>query len=128
MLQLETAMGAAIGAIDGARAVLVPRTRFAPVKTTDDLLLIRSDAYALTDDGHISPTFDGPPPVVALDPGYYKSLADLERRFPHGPPSLRAACSLTVRGDVTFGANVKIVGNGSVTGPAILPDGWIIES
>jgi UTP--glucose-1-phosphate uridylyltransferase len=127
VLQLETAMGAAIGAIDGARAVLVPRTRFAPVKTTDDLLLIRSDAYALNDDGHVSPTFDGPPPVVALDPKHYKSLADLERRFPHGPPSLRAARSLTVHGAVTFGADVQIVGDGSVTGPAILPDGCIIE-
>jgi UTP--glucose-1-phosphate uridylyltransferase len=123
VLQLETAMGAAIGVIDGARAVLVPRTRFAPVKTTDDLLVIRSDAYVLDDDGHVSPAFDGPPPVVTLDPKYYKSLADLERRFPHGPPSLRAARSLTVHGDVTFGANVQIVGAGSVTGPAIVPDG-----
>jgi UTP--glucose-1-phosphate uridylyltransferase len=127
VLQLETAMGAAIGAIDGARAILVPRTRFAPVKTTDDLLLIRSDAYALDDAGHVSPTFDGPPPVVALDSRYYKSLADLERRFPHGPPSLRAARSLTVHGDVTFGADVQIVGDGSVTGPAILENGRIIK-
>ncbi len=127
VLQLETAMGAAIGAIDGARAVLVPRTRFAPVKTTDDLLLLRSDAYMLDDDGHVSPTFDGPPPVVTLDPKYYKSLADLERRFPYRPPSLRAASGLTVHGDVTFGANVQIVGDGSVTGPAILPDGHIIK-
>ncbi|HEV7492469.1 UTP--glucose-1-phosphate uridylyltransferase [Baekduia sp.] len=127
VLQLETAMGAAIGAIEGARAVLVPRTRFAPVKTTDDLLLIRSDAYALDDDGHVSPAFDGPPPVVALDPKYYKTLADLERRFPDGAPSLRAAHSLTVHGDVTFGASVQIVGDGSVTGPAIVPDGCIIE-
>ncbi len=127
VLQLETAMGAAIGVIEDARAVLVPRTRFAPVKTTDDLLLIRSDAYALDDDGHVSPTFDGPPPVVALDPKHYKSLADLERRFPSGAPSLRAARSLTVHGDVTFGANVQIVGDGSVTGPAIVPDGCIIE-
>jgi UTP--glucose-1-phosphate uridylyltransferase len=127
VLQLETAMGAAIGAIDGARAVLVPRTRFAPVKTTDDLLLIRSDAYALDDDGHVSPTFDGPPPVVALDPEFYKSLADLERRFPHGAPSLRAATRFTVHGDVTFGAQVQIVSAGSVTGPAIVPDGCIIQ-
>ena len=127
VLQLETAMGGAIGAIDGARAVLVPRTRFAPVKTTDDLLLIRSDAYALGDAGHVSPAFDGPPPVVSLDPEHYKSLADLDRRFPHGPPSLRAARSLTVHGAVTFGADVRIVGDASVTGPAILPDGCIIE-
>jgi UTP--glucose-1-phosphate uridylyltransferase len=127
VLQLETAMGAAIGAIDGARAVLVSRPRFAPVKTTDDLLLIRSDAYALNDDGHLEPTFDGPPPVVALDPEHYKTLADLDVRFPHGPPSLRAAHSLTVTGEVTFGADVHVLGDGSVTGPENVPDGCIIQ-
>jgi UTP--glucose-1-phosphate uridylyltransferase len=128
VLQLETAMGSAIGAIDGARAVLVGRKRFAPVKTTDDLLLVRSDAYVLDDDGHLSPTFDGPPPVVTLDPQHYRSLADLDRRFPSGAPSLRHARSLTVHGDVTFGTKVQIVGDGTVTGPAILPDGCIIKA
>ena len=51
VIQLESAMGAAIGSIPGARAIHVPRSRFAPVKTTDDLLVIRSDAYELTSDG-----------------------------------------------------------------------------
>ncbi|HWH92902.1 MAG TPA: UTP--glucose-1-phosphate uridylyltransferase [Baekduia sp.] len=111
VLQLETAMGAALGAIDGARAVLVPRTRFAPVKTTDDLLLVRSDAYTIDAEGHVAPTFDGPPPVVTLDPEFYKSLGDMEARFPHGPPSLRAATSLTVHGDVTFSKDTTIVGS-----------------
>ena len=34
VLQLETAMGAAIDVFDGARAIRVGRERFAPVKTT----------------------------------------------------------------------------------------------
>ena len=51
--QLETAMGAAIEVFEGARALNVPRTRFAPVKTTDDLLALRSDAYRLTDDARV---------------------------------------------------------------------------
>jgi UTP--glucose-1-phosphate uridylyltransferase len=123
VLQLETAMGAAIGALDGARAVLVPRARFAPVKTTDDLLLVRSDAYTLNGAGHLAPTFDGPPPVVALDPDHYRLLPDLERRFPHGPPSLRAARSLTVHGDVAFGAGVTVAGDVALHGPARIPDG-----
>jgi UTP--glucose-1-phosphate uridylyltransferase len=114
VLQLETAMGAAIGAIEGARAVLVPRTRFAPVKTTDDLLVVRSDAYEL-DNGTMRPTFDGPPPVVSLDPEFYKSLPDMEQRFPHGPPSLREARSFTVTGDITFGDGVVVRGDGEVT-------------
>lgn len=116
VLQLETAMGAAIGAIEGARAVLVPRTRFAPVKTTDDLLVVRSDAYALdVDGGTMRPTFEGPPPVVALDPKFYKSLPDMEARFPKGPPSLREATRFIVEGDVTFGDGVVVRGDGEVS-------------
>jgi UTP--glucose-1-phosphate uridylyltransferase len=112
VLQLETAMGAAIGAIEGARAVLVPRTRFAPVKTTDDLLVVRSDAYKLNDDdGTMRPTFDGPPPVVTLDPKFYKSLPDMEARFPKGPPSLREATRFVVKGDLTFGDGVVVRGD-----------------
>ncbi|HWI72361.1 MAG TPA: UTP--glucose-1-phosphate uridylyltransferase [Baekduia sp.] len=127
VLQLETAMGAALGAIDGARAVLVPRTRFAPVKTTDDLLVLRSDAYTLDDDGHVVPAYDGPPPVVALDPQFYKSLPDMEARFPHGPPSLRKAIRLTVEGDVTFGRDVVVEGDVRVQGPATIADGTVLR-
>ena len=47
VLQLETAMGAALGVIDGAAALCVPRARFAPVKTHDDLRLVRSADYVL---------------------------------------------------------------------------------
>ena len=46
MIQLETAMGAAIGVFEGAGAVQCPRARFVPVKKTNDLLVVRSDAYA----------------------------------------------------------------------------------
>ena len=44
VLQLESAMGAAIGLFEGAQVFEVPRTRFAPVKTTDDLVVLRSDS------------------------------------------------------------------------------------
>ena len=111
MIQLESAMGAAIGSIPGARAVHVPRSRFAPVKTTDDLLVVRSDAYELTDDGQMRPGFDGPAPVVTLDPQFYELLPDFEQRFPAGPPSLRRCHRFDVEGDVTFGAGVVAVGD-----------------
>ncbi len=45
VFQLETAMGSAIECFDDAGAVVVPRERFAPVKTTNDLFALRSDAY-----------------------------------------------------------------------------------
>ena len=53
--QYETAMGAAIEVFEGAGAVVVPRTRFAPVKTNADLELLRSDAYELTEDFRLVP-------------------------------------------------------------------------
>ena len=126
VIQLESAMGAAIGSIPGAQAVHVPRSRFAPVKTTDDLLVIRSDAYELTSDGRMRPGFDGPGPVVTLDKSYYKLLPDFERRFPAGAPSLRRCRRFDVDGDVTFGAGITAVGDVRVTGPRHVPDGEVL--
>src|SRR5207302_9789820 len=55
VLQLESAMGAAIQSFPGARLLCVPRARFVPVKTTNDLLVLRSDAYRLTDELLVEP-------------------------------------------------------------------------
>ncbi|MDP9134014.1 MAG: UTP--glucose-1-phosphate uridylyltransferase [Actinomycetota bacterium] len=123
VLQLESAMGAAVGSIEGAQAVLVPRTRFAPVKTTDDLLVVRSDAWELRDDGRLAPTFEGKPPVVALDREHYKRVDQLETHFPAGPPSLRRCRRLDVHGEVDFGANVVVEGEVELRGPARVEDG-----
>jgi UTP--glucose-1-phosphate uridylyltransferase len=124
VLQLENAMGAAVGSIAGARAVHVPRTRFAPVKTTDDLLVVRSDAYALADDARMVPAFDGDaPPVVTLDRDHYKRVDQLETRFAAGPPSLRACRKLDVHGAVDFGSDVVVEGEVELEGPARIEDG-----
>jgi UTP--glucose-1-phosphate uridylyltransferase len=128
VLQLETAMGAAIGAIEGARAVHVPRSRFAPVKTTDDLLVVRSDAYALTAEGRMEPTFPGDPPYVALDPAFYRRLDDFEARFPDGPPSLRRCRRLVVHGDVRFDAGVVVDGDVELDGPAEIVEDAVLGS
>ena len=71
MIQLETAMGAAIDAFDGALALRVPRTRFLPVKTTDDLLVLRSDAYVLDERSRVrscARARAASPPLAELDP------------------------------------------------------------
>jgi UTP--glucose-1-phosphate uridylyltransferase len=47
VIQLETAAGAAIKHFKGAHGVNVPRSRFLPVKSCSDLLLIKSDIYSL---------------------------------------------------------------------------------
>lgn len=110
--QLETAMGSAIGIFKGAGAVRVPRTRFAPVKATNDLLAVRSDAYILTDDFQVvrNPERVLSQIVVSLDSTYYKLIDQLEARFPHGVPSLIDCERLTIEGDVKFGSDITLKG------------------
>jgi UTP--glucose-1-phosphate uridylyltransferase len=88
--QLETAMGAAIEVFDGARAVCVPESRFAPVKTTNDLLALWSDAFRVADDARVvsarAPELGAL--VVDLDTAFYKRIDQLQERFPAGAPSL----------------------------------------
>jgi UTP--glucose-1-phosphate uridylyltransferase len=126
VIQLESAMGAAIGSIPGARALHVPRSRFAPVKTTDDLLVVRSDSYELTSDGQMNPSFDGPGPVVTLDKDFYQLLPAFELRFPAGPPPLRRCRRFQADRDVTFGKDVVAMGNVRVAGPRRIPDGQVL--
>jgi UTP--glucose-1-phosphate uridylyltransferase len=113
VLQLESAMGAAIGSFEGAQLLCVPRTRFVPVKTTDDLLVLRSDVYTLSDDMLVEPRAERGDdlPFVELDKRFYKLLDEFEARLPDGPPSLREAERLVVHGDVTFAAGVIVRGS-----------------
>lgn len=127
--QVESAMGAAIEVFDGATAIVVGRDRFLPVKTTNDLLALRSDAYTLAEDGGLRLDVEKAP-VVVLDSSHFKTMDKFDARFPHGAPSLRDAESLTVEGDWTFGADVKV--RGSVTladsgAPAHVEDGTVLD-
>lgn len=107
--QLEVAMGAAIECFPGARAVCVPRTRFFPVKTTSDLLLLRSDAVEIDRAGKVSlaPECSGRAPVVSLD-ARYKFVDSLDSL---GVPSLKNATSLTVKGEHTFQPGEELHGD-----------------
>ncbi len=104
VLQLETAMGAAIECFAKSGAVLVPRTRFAPVKTTSDLLVLRSDAYTVTEDERLelAPERNGVPPEVILEDRYYKTLTGLEAGFERRAPSLRGCSHFRVEGPWRF--------------------------
>jgi UTP--glucose-1-phosphate uridylyltransferase len=133
VFQLETAVGAAIEVFEGAGALRVPRSRFAPVKLTSDLLVLRSDATVLERGCWIlpNPLNKFGVPVVSLDSRFYKFVDDLQRRFPHGAPSLTACEHLKVEGDVVFGKNVTIKGRSSVMNTqgtqATVPDGTTVE-
>ncbi|MGH8047779.1 MAG: UTP--glucose-1-phosphate uridylyltransferase [Chthoniobacterales bacterium] len=103
VLQLESAMGAAIECFDDAAAIDVPRTRFAPVKTTADLLTLRSDAYEIREDGTVCLVSGcgGVPPKVELD-DHYKLVDQLDAALVNGAPSLKNCRSLKVSGLVAF--------------------------
>lgn len=127
VVQLESAMGAAVEVFEGAQALVVPRARFAPVKTTADLLVVRSDAYVAGADGSLAlaPECAGRVPQVKLDDTYFKLMADFDRRFPGGAPSLKRCRSLVVKGDWTFAPGVVLEGEVELNTrqPATLPAG-----
>jgi UTP--glucose-1-phosphate uridylyltransferase len=129
VVQIETAMGAAIEVFDNAAAIEVDRSRFLPVKTTNDLLALRSDVYELSPDAQVR-LVEGRElaPFVDLDKPY-KLVDAFEARFPHGPPSLVRCDSLRVSGDWTFGARVQVVGDavvGADGSSGTVPDGSVL--
>jgi UDP-N-acetylglucosamine pyrophosphorylase len=108
VIQLETAMGAAIECFEGAAAIEVPRSRFAPVKTTADLLALRSDAYEIQGGGEVqlAPSRCGTPPLITLSE-HYKLVEGIDRL---GTPSLISCVSLTVKGPLRFQPGVVLRG------------------
>lgn len=133
-IQLETAMGAAIGCFESAIAMRVPRQRFAPVKTTNDLLALWSDAFELTEDSRLIPADSeaNRQRVIELDPIFYGRLSDLELRFPRGAPLLSECRRLTIKGDHRFGAKVRVIGDVQLVNdspvPVDIPDGTVLRS
>ncbi|WP_225755180.1 UTP--glucose-1-phosphate uridylyltransferase [Actinotalea sp. Marseille-Q4924] len=121
VVQIESAMGAAVEAFDGATALEVPRSRFLPVKTTNDLLVLRSDVYADDDAGRLVAQVDAP--FVDLDTDHYKTIDAFDARVPH-TPSLRSATALRVEGDWAFGRDVVVEGEARLAGSGgQVPDG-----
>lgn len=109
VFQLETAMGSAIECFDDAGAIVVPRSRFAPVKTCSDLFALRSDAYRVTEKSTVE-LVAASPPLVKLDDAHYKLVDDMEALTPR-IPSLVGCRSLTVRGAIRFEGGVFIQGD-----------------
>ena len=114
VIQVETAMGAAVEVFPDSRLIEVGRDRFVPVKTTNDLLVLRSDVYDIGSD-FVLDQASVDIPFVDLDGKVYKVVAEFDKRFPEGTPSMRKATSLTVDGDFTFGAHVQVVGDVELT-------------
>ncbi len=111
--QLETAMGAAIQCFDKSTILVVPRSRFFPVKTMSDLLMIRSDIFDISNEGHVikNPKRRTPfLPKIELDALYYDTVEKFETLF-KDIPSLVEANSLTIEGPVQFQEATSIKGS-----------------
>ena len=94
-----------------ACAELLPRSRFAPVKTTNDMLALMSDAYEITADHRmvLKAERGGVPPNVKLD-GIYKFVDGLMQLVPNDPPSLIGCAKLTIEGKVRLATGVVFKG------------------
>lgn len=111
IVQLETAMGSAIGEFEGSKAIRVSRQRFLPVKRTSDLLRLWSNRFTSDDTGRIIPEQCGTDKVhIDLDEMYFSKIKDFQSRFAKGAPSLKDCSSLTIKGDVSFGSGVVCKG------------------
>ncbi|KAJ3091350.1 UTP-glucose-1-phosphate uridylyltransferase [Quaeritorhiza haematococci] len=110
VIQLETAVGAAIKHFHKAHGLNVPRSRFLPVKSTSDLFLITTDLYSL----HHGELIMNPKrhfstvPLVKLG-DHFKKVQHFLSRF-QSPPHILELDHLTVSGDVTFGQDVVLKG------------------
>ncbi|KAG2750310.1 UTP-glucose-1-phosphate uridylyltransferase [Suillus brevipes Sb2] len=132
VVQLETAAGAAIKHFNNAHGINVPRSRFLPVKSCSDLLLIRSDIYSLQNgrlDMSESRMF-GSVPVIKLG-DHFKKITNFQPRFKK-IPNIIDLDHLTVTGDVHFGRGVTLRGTVIVVaneGQRIdIPDGCVLEN
>ncbi|XP_004525567.1 UTP--glucose-1-phosphate uridylyltransferase isoform X2 [Ceratitis capitata] len=111
VVQLETAVGAAMKCFDGAIGINVPRSRFLPVKKTSDLLLVMSNLYHLKNGSLVmSPQRMFPTtPLVKLGENHFSKVKEFLGRFANIPDIIELD-HLTVSGDVTFGRGVSLRG------------------
>lgn len=110
IIQLETAVGAAIKHFKNAHGVNVPRSRFLPVKGTSDLLLVQSDLFNLKHGELVMSEkrqFKSVPLVKLGEE--FKKVAGYYGRF-KTIPNILELDHLTVTGDVVFGSGVSLKG------------------
>lgn len=110
VIQMETSMGSAISVFPGAKAIAVPRSRFLPVKTTNELALLRSDVYRLSEEYRLEIVENLSVPEIDLDKHYYRTIKDFEKHFPQGIPSLQQAEVFRVKGEWFFSGTKPVIG------------------
>ena len=83
------------------------------MKKCNDLLLLRSDAYMISED-HIPvlhPACRGVAPIISLDSKKYKLVEALEEATAHGVPSLVDCKRLAIKGIIHMSSSTRFVGD-----------------
>lgn len=133
IIQLETAAGAAMKNFSGGIGIRVPRSRFLPVKTTSDLLLVMSDLYNVKNGSLMMNPNRGftSVPLIKLGDMNFRKVKDFLSRF-QNIPNILELDHLTVSGDVTFGTNITLKGTVIIIanhGERIdIPSGAVLEN
>lgn len=131
--QVESAMGTAISVFENSTALEVPRSRFIPVKNSEDLLLLWSDAFIIDNQFRIisNPSRKHKDITIQLDPEHFLFLNQMKSHFPHGAPSLADCKTFSIKGDICFGKNIKIIDSVELTNsqksPIFISDNSIID-
>lgn len=112
--------------------ITIPQSRFRPLNSTSDLLLLQSDLYTVAEGalvengertGHTNPS-------IYLGPEFEK-ISDFKSRFKTIPSIVRLD-SLEVIGDVWFGADVTLKGRVVIAAqPGVklqIPDGVVLKN
>lgn len=127
-----TGADSAIQFFDHTIGINVAQSRYLPVNSTSDLLLLQSDLYT-ADEGILvqNPARDNPAnPSIELGPEFEK-VNDFQSRF-KSIPSIINLDSLKVEGDVWFGAGITLKGKVSIVAkPGMkleIPDGIVLEN
>ena len=113
VIQMETAMGAAISNFKDSIALRIPKARFTPIKTSNELLGLWSNAFVLGENSTVTTNPERKEGfiVINLDDRFYKKIDDLQARFLDGAPDLLDCKKLTISGDIKFESGVKIIGD-----------------
>lgn len=138
IIQLETAMGSAMGSFSKARGLRVDRDRFFPTKKIEDLFVLQSDACIIDDNKRIKRNPLRPKtlplrPQVSFSSDFIDSPLRIPEKFADWSAiSLVEAECLEVTGRVYFESDIKIKGKVVVKGLGdslcVVPKGTLLNN
>lgn len=132
VVQLETLAGSAIRHLPRVLALEVDRSRYSPVKSTSDLMLVQSNLFTVSHGALVLSERRQPPVLPLVKLGHeFATIDNYMRRFARGVPDILELDHLTVSGDVYFGANITLKGTVIIVAnegsTIMIPDGAILE-